>query len=80
MRKVNDARYSDKERNRPTPAQLAANPKLFRQNNVVFLDNSETKSFRDYRVVEVRAMEGVDIPACFELFVDYGKSYTGFHK
>ena len=80
MRKVNDARYSDKERNRPTPAQLAANPKLFRHNNVLFVDNSKTRSFRDYRAVEVRAMEGADIPAGSELFADYGKSYTGFDK
>ena len=78
MRKINDARYSDKERNRPTSAQLSSNPQLYRQNNVLFLDKSENRSFRDYRVVEVRAMEDADIPAGSELFGDYGKRYTGF--
>lgn len=80
MRKINDARYRDNEHNRPTAAQLAAQPELYRQNNVMFIDKSDQPSmsdFRNYRMVEVRAKDR-DIPAGAELFIDYGQNYAGF--
>ena len=82
IKMLDDARYTDAEPRRPSPAELKTNPTAYRQNNVEFVDGSREKmrvrQFCRTELVQFRAMR--NIAKGDELYISYGDKYNSFNS